>query len=274
MMIDRREFLAGLVLSAGPVGIAGTGGAAADDGEILCSLVVEAGSGRIHHRSGPCERRFSPASTFKIPLAVMGFEAGILIDAHTPRWEPEPGDPINFEREKAPIDPTAWEALSVVWYSQHLTRRLGIDRFRGFVEAFDYGNRDVSGNPGKNDGLTRAWLSSSLTISPDEQVGFVRRLVDDRLPVSAAAQAAARSILPSFTTAGGWSVHGKTGSGRLPGRDHRPDPNHPTGWFVGWADKGDRRVIFARFRAARDPALSGLPVRASLLADLDRLAGD
>lgn len=247
-MINRRSFIAGLAIAPSMAATAGAVAATEADGETVCSLVVDAATGRVRHRSGPCDRRFSLASTFKIALAVMGFETGILQDAHTPRWQPVPGDPINFEHEKGAIDPTSWAALSVVWYSQHLTRQMGLDRFRGFVEAFDYGNRDISGTPGKNDGLTQSWLSSSLAISPDEQVVFLRQLLDARLPVSAAAQATTRSILPSFTAAGGWSVRGKTGSGWLRDARGERDPNKPAGWFVGWAEKADRRLVFARLQ--------------------------
>jgi beta-lactamase class D len=43
----------------------------------------------------------------------------------------------------------------------------------------------VSGNPGKQDGLTLAWINSSLKISPLEQVGFLEKVVRRQLPVTA-----------------------------------------------------------------------------------------
>jgi beta-lactamase class D len=73
---------------------------------------------------------------------------------------------------------------SIVWYSQEVTRRLGPERFAAYVKAFEYGNEDVSGNPGKADGLAQSWLMSSLAISADEQVRSIRRLLDRQLPVS------------------------------------------------------------------------------------------
>jgi hypothetical protein len=60
-------------------------------------------------------------------------------------------------------DPSRWEAVSVVWYSQEITRRFGEAKFKAYIDRFGYGNRDLRGNPGKNDGLTQAWLGSSLT---------------------------------------------------------------------------------------------------------------
>lgn len=46
------------------------------------------------------------------------------------------------------------------------------------------GNQDTSGDKGKNNGLTHSWLSSSLEISPEEQIDFLQKLLDNKLPVS------------------------------------------------------------------------------------------
>ncbi len=35
---------------------------------------------------GDCDQRYAPMSTFKIPLSLMGFDSGILVDAMNPVW--------------------------------------------------------------------------------------------------------------------------------------------------------------------------------------------
>ncbi len=242
----------------------------------VCTVVLDAESGRALHRQGPCDQRFSPASTFKIPLALMGYDAGILEDEHRPQWEGRPESSTN-PADTRRIDPTDWERDSIVWYSQALTRKLGMARFQGYVDRLGYGNRDLSGAPGKNNGLTHAWLMSSLTISPDEQVQMLRRLLARGLPVSRRAQDMTAAILPQFTAedggrfGGAWTVWGKTGSGWMRDAAGRPDRNRPLGWFVGWAERGGGRIVFARLelgdhasdtpggRAARDALLAELP---------------
>jgi beta-lactamase class D len=52
------------------------------------------------------------------------------------------------------------------------------------VSLFNYGNVDVSGNPGQGDGLTQAWLTSSLKISALEQVAFMTALFQSFLSIS------------------------------------------------------------------------------------------
>ena len=205
----------------------------------------------------------------------MGYHSAILKDAHEPKWDYRAGEPVNTKCDKGMVDPVVWEACSVVWYSQRITMSLGMKRFHAYVQAFDYGNQDVSGNPGKNDGLTHAWLASSLQISADEQIRFLSKFLAGSLPVSAGAHAMTAAILPVFPAEGGWTVHGKTGGGRLLNAQGVADPDKPLGWFVGWADKVGRRVVFARLVIADgsgQPA-NGTTARAALLAELDRMAG-
>jgi beta-lactamase class D len=106
-------------------------------------------------------QRFSPASTFKVPLALIGYDAGILSDEHTPSWDYRP-EFNAVKRDRKRVDPTIWERDSIIWYSREITCRLGVDHFADYVSKFDYGNMDVSGNGGKNDGLTHSWVNSSL----------------------------------------------------------------------------------------------------------------
>ena len=77
-----------------------------------------------------------------------------------------------------------------------------------------------------------------------------------------------RAVLPSFK-AGDWTVQGKTGSTRLGNsKDKRS-----LGWFVGWAKKGDRRIVFARLVVDTKPidAPKGPATRAAFLKDLPQL---
>lgn len=241
---------------------------------ITCTVVLDAESGARLHRDGDCSTRVYPQSTFKLPLAVMGFDAGILKDGATPRL-PYRSEYKAPARAQKPVDPRIWLADSIVWYSQVITTRLGMPAFRDYVRRFGYGNGDVSGTPGRDNGLTEAWLMSSLAISADEQAAFVRRLVRGELPVAQSAQSLAMAIVPVFTAGDGWKIHGKTGAGAMRDRAGRSDNNRPIGWFVGWAERAGRRIVFARLlvdtRPYREQPIS-FAVRDGLIADLPRLA--
>jgi beta-lactamase class D len=278
MDMDRRRF-AGMVLLGTGAAVAGfprIEGAEAAAPAMHATLVVDGASGRVLHRSGACATPFSPCSTFKIPLGLMGFDAGVLRDAHHPAWDYDPRRHVAWRaEEKQRTDPTSWERDSVVWFSQEITRALGMARFQAYVDRFGYGNRDLRGEPGKGNGLTHAWLGTSLQISPDAQVAFLRRMLAHRL-VSARAHALTEAIIPVFEGSGGWRVHGKTGSGWQQDARGREDRGNPLGWFVGWAEKGRRRVIFARAgggAAMPGNGAFGLAVRKTMLAEIGTLAG-
>lgn len=252
------------VLSGGP--------AAARAAALDCTLFVDLATGEVLRRDGDCDRRVTPMSTFKLPLALMGFDAGILAGPRDPVWQyREEFDAP--KRARKPVDPTIWQTESIVWYSQELTRKLGRKAFARYVTAFDYGNGDVSGLPGKGDGLTHSWLGSSLAISADEQAGFIRRMLLGSVPVSAHAQRMTLAIMPVFES-DGWTVRGKTGSGWDRGREGRYDRSRPVGWFVGWAERRGRTLVFVRLRVGDGPIKGplGLRLRDEFLRALPAMA--
>lgn len=209
--------------------------------DTVCTALADAATGTILVQDGDCAGRAPPASTFKVAIAV-GFDAGVLVDEHTPALPFREGYPDWIESWRQETDPTSWMTNSVVWFSQQVTQALGIDRFRAYLTAFDYGNADAS----RDDGLTRAWLSSTLAISPLEQIAFLRRLVRRELPVSLSAQEMTIGLTALGTVGDGWTLHGKTGTGYPVNADGTADRSRYYGWFVGWASKAERTVLFAR----------------------------
>lgn len=222
---------------------------------LLCSIVLSAGvtfadscfiakeNGAVIKQEGDCNIRYSPCSTFKISLSLMGYDAGILKDETHPQLPFKPEYEAFLESWKDPQTPTSWMKNSCVWYSQVLTPQLGMKKLQNYVKKFNYGNQDLSGDKGQNNGLTKAWLSSSLEISPQEQVVFLEKLLSNELPVSKHAHIMTKKILYVQELAGGWHLYGKTGSGCLLGSD-RSKTEIKHGWFIGWIEKGDQKIIF------------------------------
>ncbi|SFZ85900.1 beta-lactamase class D [Devosia enhydra] len=235
----------------------------------LCTLVADARSGVIRHQSGTCDEPVTPASTFKIALAVLGFEAGILTADDAPVMTIRPGEPDwGGPAWHRPVDPRAWMTHSVVWYSQRIAASLGAQRLEAGARRLGYGNADFAGDPGKDNGLQRAWISSSLLISPREQVAFLAALATDALPVDRASMALARSIVET-NAAGGWTLHGKTGSAYPRRADGSLDRARGWGWYVGWAERDGQLLTFARLAQdeRRESVSGGLRARESLIVD-------
>ena len=134
---------------------------------------------------------------------------------------------------------------SCVWYSQVLTRKLGMQKFQSYITKFNYGNMDLSGDKGKNNGLTNAWLSSSLEISSIEQIAFLGKLLNNTLPVSRNTHEMTKNILFVEELPGGWKLYGKTGSGVLLSPDRTRKLKIQHGWFIGWIEKDGRVIAFS-----------------------------
>lgn len=237
---------------------------------VVCTAVADADTGAVLKREGECDTRATPASTFKIPISLMAFDAGFLEDVHRPALPFREGYADWVPAWRSTTDPARWMTESVVWYSHKATEALGPERFGRYVDAFGYGNKDVSGDPGKDNGLTRAWLSSSLQISPLEQLAFLRRIVRRELPVNSHAYEMTRALVDIGPQPGGWHVYGKTGAAPSKNPDGSVIAGQPWGWFVGWAEKDGRTVVFARLtRDTVRPAVSpGRAARAAVVREL------
>lgn len=234
-----------MILAAATTVLAFTLAAHAEE-RVVCMIVMDPGASAPLIQEGSCDERISSASTFKVAISLMGFDAGIFTAPDAPEWQFREGYADWNPRWKRTTTPESWMRDSVVWYSQRATEQLGMERFAAYVDAFDYGNEDVSGDKGEGNGLTNAWLSSSLQISPIEQVGFLARMIEGRLPVSSAAVAYTKELMDNGEQAGGWHVYGKTGAGMPFGPDGALLNGQPFGWYVGWAEKGARWLVFAR----------------------------
>lgn len=210
-----------------------------------CFIAKE--NGKVIYQEGNCSTQYPPCSTFKIPISVMGYNENILVDETHPVLPFKKGYESYLEVWKQPHHPRDWMKNSCLWYSQVITQELGAEKFKEYVSILHYGNQDVSGDKGQNNGLTRSWLSSSLKISPLEQTEFLEKLIALRLPVLPRAQELTKNILVVEEFSDDWKLRGKTGSGSVLYADGTKDQNLHTGWYIGWLEKGDRKIIFAHY---------------------------
>jgi beta-lactamase class D/beta-lactamase regulating signal transducer with metallopeptidase domain len=234
-----------------------------------CTEMADADSGKRLVHDGHCDERVTPASTFNIAVSLMGYDSGILRDEHTPRLPFKAGYTDWNPSWRATTDPTSWIRNSTVWYAQQVTSQLGAERFQRYVNSLNYGNRDVSGDAGKDNGLAMSWIASSLKISPVEQVAFLSNMLNRKLPLSEHAYEMTARLTELDALPNGWEIHGKTGTAAPVLANGRDDEKHRYGWFVGWATKGSRKVVFARLVLEdRQQAAAGPRAKQAFLRDL------
>ncbi len=187
---------------------------------------------------GDTDTQLSPCSTFKIALSLIGYDMHILTNEQIPKWDSkEKYD--DFLPTLRTATPVAWMKNSCVWYSQSLALLIGEAHMQDYLAQFDYGNQDFSGDPGKNNGLTNAWLSSSLKISPLEQARFLQKIIHYSLPISRHAIDTTKNMLFIEELPHGWKLFGKTGLGRI------ATTAKELGWLIGWIEKNGQSYPFA-----------------------------
>jgi beta-lactamase class D len=185
-----------------------------------CFMLARAdGSEALTVHPEDCARPTPPASTFKVPHALIALQTGVITDVgKRERW-----DGTKYPEMKA------WEAdhdlrsairESVVWYFQRTAKAIGRERMQQWLGELHYGNADASGPIG------RFWLEDgSLTVTGPQQLDFWQRMVRGELPIDRAHVDTVMKIveapiefwnprLPAGETAPASSatLHAKTGS--------------------------------------------------------------
>lgn len=174
------------------------------------------------------DEQITPASTFKIALSLMGYETGILHNETEPVWDFQEDYDNYLAAWEAPQSPQSWMNVSCVWYSRLLASQLGSERIQKYLAEFDYGNQDMSG------GITKAWLDSSLKISPKEQVVFIQNMLQGKLPISNYACEITKALLFKEELPEGWKLYEKSGLKSIITQD---GADVQVGWIVGWIEK-------------------------------------
>jgi beta-lactamase class D len=222
-------------------------------------LYDEARQRWLRYQPEECRTRTSPCSTFKVLNSLIALETGVASGADYSL----PWDGTRRSIEAWNQDQTLRSAFSAscVWYYQALATRIGLERYQQIMPKVDYGNNDLTG------GVPQFWLQSSLTISPDEQVAFLRRLHAGKLPFSSKSVDTVLDIM-TLSLAGQTIFRGKTGSAF----DARK--NVPTlGWFIGSVSTSSGLNLFAtRVTGGENPSgITARKITESILSTLNIL---
>ena len=174
------------------------------------------------------EKRTLPASTFKIPNSLILIEEHALKDENEVlKWDgvirPVPSHNGDTDLK------TAFKN-STVWFYQEATRRVSIDKYRKYLKEFNYGNQNLSGK------ADYFWLDNTLTISPVEQINFLKGLYEEKYRFSKRTYNIVKNIMIEKKT-DSYTLRAKTGTGLVNTLD--------IGWYVGYVETRDNVYFFA-----------------------------
>jgi beta-lactamase class D len=175
--------------------------------------------------------RFSPSTSFNIVNALIGLQTGrITNDTMMIRWDgiKRPDDTCNRDMGMA-------EAfrLNCTPYFQQVARRTGKDTMQAWIDTLGYGNKNMEGP------IDSFWLNNHLKISPDEQLGLVKRLYFDQLPFRKSVQQMVRDLLLQEDNTA-YKLSYKYGNGR-------DEEQNDIGWVTGWIEENHQVYFFASF---------------------------
>lgn len=187
-------------------------------------------------------QRFTPASTFKIVNSLIGLQTGrITNDTMLIKWDGQvrvfPGGDTAKDWNKDMNMTEAFKVSSVPYY-QEVARRIGKDTMQAWIDSLGYGNRNTSGP------VDSFWLNNVLKVSPDEQLGLVKRLYFDQLPFRKSVHEMVKGVmLQEDNTA--YKLSYKTGWGFS-------EDGNALGWVVGWIEENKHVYFFVTFVKAPD----------------------
>ncbi len=191
---------------------------------------------------------FTPASTFKIVNSLIGLQTGKIIDEKMVI----PWDHVQ-RRPEWDKDLTMAEAFAVsaVPYYQEVARRVGRDTMQKWIDSLSYGNRNISGP------IDSFWLNDTLKISPDEELGLVKKLYFGQLPFFKSYQEIVKKVMLRESNTN-YKLSYKTGWGYL-------ENGNPVGWVVGWIEENRHPYFFVLNFESADKTAGITAIRTDLL---------
>ncbi len=173
-------------------------------------------------------RGFVPASTSKIIHSLIFLETDALRDENEIlKWD-------GVRRQVAAWNQdhnlrSAFKA-SAVWFYVEASKRVGREVMQNYYNLANYGNRNT------NDFGRDYWNKGDLLVTQKEQIAFLVRLYENRLPFSARSIETVKDILISEKT-DQYVLRAKTGWSNA----YTPQ----IGWLVGYVERGRDVYFFA-----------------------------
>ncbi len=168
--------------------------------------------------------RFVPASTFKILNSMIALQVSAIQSVNEPiKW-----DGVDKGYKPWNKDHTMKSAFKVscVWFYQELAGRIGLEKMQKWISKSNYGNKKIENK------IDRFWLDGKLAISANEQIDFIEKLVNNKLPFDVNIQKTVKRIMITDTTKN-YIIHSKTGW------------SNNIGWNVGYIEANNNIWVFA-----------------------------
>lgn len=208
---------------------------------------------------------FLPASTFKIVNSLIGLQSGVISsDSMVIPW-----DGITRFVDEWNRDLTMYEAfrVSALPYYQEVARRIGKDSMEVWLNRLQYGARTEKDTIRISSAIDSFWLDNSIQVTPDQQLGLVKRLYFDQLPFFKVHQETVKRAMKMEDTPA-YRLAYKTG---WSGWDERTQRH--LGWVVGWIEENKHPYFFVLSLQSKDPEFDMYKTRMIILKNILKKLG-
>ncbi|MBL0305056.1 MAG: class D beta-lactamase [Chitinophagaceae bacterium] len=237
-----------------------------DDNKVEgCFALMDNASGKftVHNLGRYRDSSYLPASTFKILNSLIGLQTGkISSDSMVIKWD-------GVERRVADWnkDLNMYEAFRVssVYYYQEVARRIGKDTMQIWLDSLKYGAKTDTGKVVITSAIDSFWLDNSLKITPDQQLGLVKRLYFDQLPFFKSYQEMVKRAM-LFENNSNYRLGYKTGWGFK-------ENGNAIGWVVGWVEENSHPYFFVLNIESPDKDFDMWTIRMKMLKDILKQLG-
>ncbi|RYG33976.1 MAG: class D beta-lactamase [Chitinophagaceae bacterium] len=228
-----------------------------DDNKVKgCFALMNNGTGKftVYNLARYRDSSYLPASTFKIINSLIGLQTGkISSDTMLIKW-----DGVKRQFDSWNKDLTMYEAFraSAVPYYQEVARRIGKDTMQFWLDSLAYGTKKIT------TAVDTFWLDNSLKITPDEELGLVKRLYFDQLPFYKTYQEMVKKAM-LFEDNANYRMGYKTGLGFWDEKTGKQ-----IGWLVGWIEENRHPYFFVLNIESSDRNFDMGPVRLKMVKDI------
>ena len=237
-----------------------------DDNKVEgCFALMDNASGKftVHNLGRYRDSSYLPASTFKILNSLIGLQTGkISSDSMVIKWD-------GVERRVAEWnkDLNMYEAFRVssVYYYQEVARRIGKDTMQIWLDSLKYGAKTDTGKVVITSAIDSFWLDNSLKITPDQQLGLVKRLYFDQVPFFKSYQEMVKRAM-LFENNSNYRLGYKTGWGFK-------ENGNAIGWVVGWVEENNHPYFFVLNIESPDKDFDMWTIRMKMLKDILKQLG-
>ena len=194
-----------------------------DDAGVTGSFgLFDNGSGEfyIYNLAQFKDSSYAPASTFEIVHALVGIETGRIVDEKMTLSVDSAG-PIRMD--------SAFKHTSAPYFME-VARRIGKDTMQHWLDSLQYGSKKMGA------AVDSFWLNNSLTVSPDEQLGLVKKLYFGQLPFQKRTQEMVKKLMLQTANAN-YKLSYKTGL------SHKQNGN-AVAWVIGWIEENKHPYFF------------------------------